>query len=70
MAHPYLQEQDEWVTLLAGGAVLDVDGERLELGPGDWAFLPAGVAHAVVRTDAATSWLAVHVFPNEAPPTG
>jgi mannose-6-phosphate isomerase-like protein (cupin superfamily) len=31
----YRQEQDEWVAVLAGSAVLVVDGERLELHPGD-----------------------------------
>ena len=59
----YSQDHDEWVVVLAGAAVLDVDGERRDLGPGDWAFLPAGVAHTVVRTSAGTSWLAVHVGP-------
>jgi len=51
------------VTLLAGAAVLDVDGDRMHLGPGDWAFLPADVPHTVVSTAAGTSWLAVHLHP-------
>jgi len=59
----FLQDDDEWVVVVAGGAVIDVDGERLPLGPGDWAFLPAGVPHTVLETDAGTSWLAVHVRP-------
>ncbi len=57
----YLQDQDEWVVVLAGGAVLSVDGERLALGPGQWAFLPAQVPHTVLETAAGTSWLAVHL---------
>jgi cupin 2 domain-containing protein len=61
--HAYLQSDDEWVALLAGAAVLDVDGERLDLGPGDWAFLPGGVPHTVLSTAAGTSWLAVHIHP-------
>jgi cupin 2 domain-containing protein len=61
--HRYLQEQDEWVTLVTGSAVVDVGGERMELGPGDWAFLPSGVPHTVERTQAGTTWLAVHVYP-------
>jgi cupin 2 domain-containing protein len=60
----YVQEQDEWVTLLAGAAVLEVDGERLRLAPGDWVFLPAAVPHTVESTAAGTSWLAVHLFPD------
>ena len=60
---PYLQEHDEWVAVLAGEAALEVEGEGLELAPGDWVFLPAGVAHTVLRTAAGTSWLAVHLHP-------
>src|SRR6185437_12154823 len=52
----YLQEQDEWVVVLAGGAAMTVDGEPVELRPGDWLFLPAGVPHTVERTEAGTSW--------------
>ena len=59
----YRQEQDEWVLLLEGGATLDVGGERVDLAPGDWVFLPAGVPHTLVRTDTGTSWLAVHLHP-------
>jgi cupin 2 domain-containing protein len=61
----YLQEQDEWVLLLEGGAALDVGGERVDLAPGDWVFLPAGVPHTVLHTAAGTSWLAVHLHPPE-----
>ncbi|MDQ4070715.1 MAG: cupin domain-containing protein [Actinomycetota bacterium] len=61
--HTYVQAQDEWVVVLAGRAVLEVDGERLALGPGDWLFLPSGVPHTVLETDPGTSWLAVHLHP-------
>jgi cupin 2 domain-containing protein len=60
----YLQEQDEWVAVLDGGASITVDGEPVELGPGDWVFLPAGVPHTVEHTEAGTSWLAVHLHPD------
>ena len=59
----YEQATDEWVVLLAGAAVLEVGGEALELGPGDWLFLPAGTPHRLVRTEAGSSWLAVHRRP-------
>jgi cupin 2 domain-containing protein len=59
----YVQDQDEWVVVLAGSAVVDVDGERHDLGAGDWVLLPARVPHTVVRTAAATAWLAVHIPP-------
>ena len=57
------QDADEWVVVLAGGAVLEVDGERLEMGPGDWVFLPGGTPHRVLRTAEGTSWLALHLAP-------
>jgi uncharacterized cupin superfamily protein len=55
----YLQDHDEWVVVLAGGAVLEVDARRCELRAGDWLLLPAGTPHRLVTTKANTSWLAV-----------
>ena len=59
----HLEVRDEWVAVLAGGAVLDVGGETVELAVCDWVLLPAGVPHRVVRVDEGTSWLAVHLPP-------
>jgi cupin 2 domain-containing protein len=56
----YDQTHDEWVVVLAGGAVLEVGGERLDLSCGDWVLLPARVPHTLVETQAGTSWLALH----------
>jgi cupin 2 domain-containing protein len=56
----FRQAEDEWVVLLAGEARLDVDGTRVDLAPGEWLFLPAGVPHTLVETEPGTSWLAVH----------
>lgn len=41
--HPY---EETWV-VVAGEAVLVVDGEPTRLGPGDAAVVPPGVAHAM-----------------------
>lgn len=57
----YLQDHDEWVTLLAGEAVLDVGDEQVALGPGDWIVLPGRVPHSLRRAAAGTSWLTVHL---------
>jgi cupin 2 domain-containing protein len=57
----YLQDQDEWVVVLAGRAVMEVAGDRVELAAGDWVLLPAAVPHRLVEVDAGTNWLAVHV---------
>ena len=59
----YLQEQDEWVMVLSGGATLEVDGETVDLAPRDWLFLPSGLAHRVVRVEPGTDWLAFHLLP-------
>ena len=60
---PYDQDDDEWVVVLAGSAVLEIEGETLELTDGEWVLLPAHVTHRVVSTAAGTRWLAVHVDP-------
>jgi cupin 2 domain-containing protein len=56
----YLQDHDEWVVVLAGGATLVVDGDRVGLAAGDWLAIPSGVHHRVESTLPGTSWLAVH----------
>ena len=63
----YLQDQDEWITVLAGAALMEVGGERVDLVAGDWVLLPAGVPHRLVEVEAGTNWLAVHVHPPQPP---
>jgi Uncharacterized conserved protein, contains double-stranded beta-helix domain len=58
----YEQDEDEWVALLEGSAVLEwEDGGKKRLGPGDWVFLPARQRHRVGWTAPGrpTIWLAV-----------
>lgn len=58
----YEQEEDEWVALLEGEAVLEWEGgTRERLVPGDWVFLPARQRHRVAWTAPGrpTLWLAV-----------
>lgn len=57
----YRQDQDEWVLVLAGSAVLVVDGERLELRLGDWVLVESGTPHRLESTEPGTSWLTVHL---------
>jgi mannose-6-phosphate isomerase-like protein (cupin superfamily) len=64
----YCQEQDELVVVLAGAAVLDVAGERVDLGAGEWMLLPAGTPHRLLHTEPGTNWLAVHVHGAQAVP--
>ncbi len=58
---PYVQDHDEWVVLLRGEATLEVEGELLELRPGDQVHLPARTRHIVRRTSDGALWLAVHL---------
>ena len=59
----YDQAEDDFVALLAGGAVLTIAGraEPLRLEPGDWVNLPAHCRHRVewTSTEPPTVWLAV-----------
>lgn len=60
----YDQPGDEWVALLAGRATLRfADDSRVDLLPGDWLLIPAGVRHRVEATseDPPCVWLAVHL---------
>ena len=59
----YEQDHDEWVVILDGAAVLEVDGVAHELGAGDWWLLPAGTRHRLVRAAPGTSWLTVRSAP-------
>ena len=56
----YDQAYDEWVIVLSGRAVVEVEGKPNVLVSGNWMFLPAGVHHRLVETEAGTSWLALH----------
>jgi mannose-6-phosphate isomerase-like protein (cupin superfamily) len=55
----YFQDLDEWVVVLAGRAVLEVAGTRLELATRDWVLLPAGTPHRLLQTEPGTSWITV-----------
>jgi len=61
----YDQEQDEWVLLVSGSAVLSIVNEtgieQVELMPGDHLLIPAHRRHRVESTSATekTVWLAV-----------
>ena len=60
----FLQGHDEWVVVLDGQAQIEMEGEAMSLKAGDWVSIPAGVPHRVVKTERATSWLAVHLPPS------
>ena len=61
----YDQEQDEWVLLVSGSAVLSIEKdagvEQVELTTGDHLFIPAHTRHRIESTceTEKTIWLAV-----------
>lgn len=56
----YDQEQNEWVMLVAGSAVLEFEDRKQELKPGDHLLIPAHQRHRVESTSPTekTVWLA------------
>ena len=58
----YNQKHDEWVVVLEGDAILEVEGIRHSLHKGDSLFIKADTPHSVISTDEETLWLAVHIF--------
>jgi cupin 2 domain-containing protein len=65
----YVQQQDEWVVLLQGDAVLKVADETVMLKSGDYLFLPAGMPHRMEHVSQGAIWLAVHLYGEQpAPP--
>lgn len=59
----YDQEQQEWVVVLQGAAILGFDdGSEIQLTAGDYIEIPAHTRHRVSWTDPGqkTVWLAVH----------
>lgn len=57
----YDQEQEEWVALLRGEAMLAYDdGSRQSLSPGDAVLIPAHRRHRVESVSIDAVWLALH----------
>ena len=60
----YIQDEDEWVVLLEGKAVIEIEGEQKTLKKGDTLFIPSKTPHKVLSTSKGALWLAVHIFGN------
>jgi cupin 2 domain-containing protein len=58
----YDQEDDEWVIVVRGEAILEFEaGELVHMKEGDYLTIPRHVKHRVQQTDPKTIWLAVHI---------
>lgn len=58
----YDQDEDEWVVVVRGEAILEFEGgELVRMQEGDYVTIPRHVKHRVRQTDPKTVWLAVHI---------
>ncbi len=57
----YEQEEDEWLILLEGEAILEMDSEEITLKKGDTLFIEAMILHRVKKTSTNALWLTVHI---------
>jgi len=57
----YEQDEDEWLVLLEGEALLIVDGKEVSLKRGDTLFIPAFQLHRIIWTSSDALWLTVHI---------
>jgi len=55
----YDQEEDEWVLLAAGTAILELEDGRRAMAAGEWLLLPARRRHRLASVSADAVWLAV-----------
>ena len=57
----YDQDEDEWLLLVEGVAILLIDDEEKTLKAGDTLFIPAHELHKVISTSDNALWLTVHI---------
>jgi len=57
----YDQDEDEWLILLEGAALLLLDDDEKTLKAGDTLFIPAHTLHRVLSTSENALWLTVHI---------
>ena len=58
----YDQDEDEWVLVLKGHAILQFEEhEPIAMNEGDYVMVPKHVKHRIGETSDWTLWLAVHI---------
>ncbi|QNP69674.1 cupin domain-containing protein [Streptomyces roseirectus] len=58
--HPY---SEEFLHVVEGTLTMTLDGERIDLGPGDSLLVPIGVRHRLVNVGDTTAKCAFHLSP-------
>jgi cupin 2 domain-containing protein len=59
--HLYNQNKDEFVILLEGGALLEMDGKEVDLKKGEYIFIKAHTKHKILRCENGSHWLAIYI---------
>ncbi len=59
----YSQKEDEFVILLEGKALLELENQKINLSKGDTLFIPAYKKHKVLKCQKGTLWIAIHINP-------
>ena len=64
VSEEFIQDEDEWVILLQGSAILEINQTTTKLVKESYIFIPAKTPHKVISTDAniETIWLAIHIY--------
>ncbi len=56
----FCDEREEWVVLLRGDAILEMDQETIHLKAGDYLYIPSNTPHRLISTSHGALWLAFH----------
>lgn len=57
----YDQEEDEWVILLEGESIIEMEGKEIKLKKGDHLYIEAHKKHKVAYTSENCLWLCVFI---------
>ena len=64
VSEQFIQDEDEWVILLQGSAILEINQKITKLVKDSYIFIPAKTPHKILSTEPniKTIWLAVHIY--------
>ncbi|NET24795.1 cupin domain-containing protein [Okeania sp. SIO1I7] len=64
VSEEFIQDEDEWVILLQGSAILEINQKNTKLVKDSHIFIPAKTPHKIISTDPniETIWLAIHIY--------
>lgn len=57
----YKQDYDEFVMLVEGEALIEVENKKISLKKADTLLIPKNATHKVVKTEKGTIWLCIHL---------